>query len=78
MGYAGRRVSHHQQRGLGKPETCNFVGFTLISGRSRRGAFLLKRKCTLAAEALLEGEAEGLTRKAIEAAQNRFLAFRSN
>ena len=32
------------QRGLGKPETFNFLGFTLICGKSRRGNFLLKRK----------------------------------
>jgi hypothetical protein len=33
-----------KQRGLGKPETFNFLGFTLLCGRSRRGNFLLKRK----------------------------------
>jgi group II intron reverse transcriptase/maturase len=32
------------QRGLGKPETFNFLGFTFICGRSRRGSFLIKRK----------------------------------
>ena len=32
------------RRGLGKPETFNFLGFTFICGRSRRGRFLLKRK----------------------------------
>jgi RNA-directed DNA polymerase len=32
------------QRGLGKPETFNFLGFTLICGKSRSGNFLLKRK----------------------------------
>jgi RNA-directed DNA polymerase len=31
-------------RGLGKPETFDFLGFTHICGRSRRGRFLLKRK----------------------------------
>src|SRR5215813_10580838 len=31
-------------RGLGKPETFNFLGFTFICGRSRRGRFALKRK----------------------------------
>jgi len=31
------------QRGLGKPETFNFLGFTHISGRSRDGAFQLQR-----------------------------------
>ena len=32
------------QRGLGKPETFNFLGFTFICGKSRQGKFLLKRK----------------------------------
>jgi group II intron reverse transcriptase/maturase len=32
------------QRGLGKPETFNFLGFTFICGQSRRGKFLLKRR----------------------------------
>jgi len=33
-----------KRRGLGKPETFNFLGFTFISGKSRRGGFLVKRK----------------------------------
>src|ERR1700678_3735365 len=32
------------QRGLAKPETFNFLGFTFISGKSRNGKFLVKRK----------------------------------
>jgi RNA-directed DNA polymerase len=32
------------QRGLGKPETFNFLGFTFICGKSRRGKFLLHRR----------------------------------
>ena len=32
------------RRGLGKPETFNFLGFTFICGQSRRGKFLLKRR----------------------------------
>jgi RNA-directed DNA polymerase len=32
------------QRGLGKPETFNFLGFTLICSISRNGKFLIKRK----------------------------------
>ena len=32
------------RRGLGKPETFNFLGFTFICGKSRQGNFLLKRK----------------------------------
>jgi RNA-directed DNA polymerase len=37
-------ASGREKRGLGKPETFNFLGFTFICGRSRRGDFLLKRK----------------------------------
>jgi RNA-directed DNA polymerase len=41
----GRYAVHNrEQRGLGKPETFNFLGFTLICGRTRRGVFQLKRK----------------------------------
>ena len=36
---AGRK-----KRGLGKPETFDFLGFTHICGRCRRGSFQLKRK----------------------------------
>ena len=32
------------QRGLGKPVTFNFLGFTFICGKSRKGKFLLHRK----------------------------------
>jgi RNA-directed DNA polymerase len=32
------------KRGMSKPETFNFLGFTHISGRSRAGSFQLKRK----------------------------------
>jgi group II intron reverse transcriptase/maturase len=32
------------RRGLGKPETFTFLGFTHICGKSRQGRFLLKRK----------------------------------
>jgi RNA-directed DNA polymerase len=31
-------------RGLGKPETFNFLGFTFICSIGRNGKFLLKRK----------------------------------
>jgi RNA-directed DNA polymerase len=37
---AGRR----QRRGLGKPETFNFLGFTFISGIGRTGKFQVRRK----------------------------------
>ena len=40
----GRRAARQRtQRGLGKPETFNFLGFTHICGRTRRGAFALQR-----------------------------------
>jgi group II intron reverse transcriptase/maturase len=41
----GRHAAvRRRQRGLGKPETFSFLGFTFICGRSRRGAFQLQRK----------------------------------
>ena len=41
----GRRAAVRREKcGLGKPETFNFLGFTLICGKSRRGKFLLWRK----------------------------------
>lgn len=40
----GRHAARRRtERGLGKPETFNFLGFTHICGRSRRGAFALQR-----------------------------------
>jgi RNA-directed DNA polymerase len=41
----GRYAVHkRQQRGLGKPETFDFLGFTLISGQSSREHFQIRRK----------------------------------
>jgi group II intron reverse transcriptase/maturase len=41
----GRHAADRRaQRGLGKPETFNFLGFTFICGKSRRGRFLLNRR----------------------------------
>ena len=41
----GRVASANRaRRGLGKPETFDFLGFTFICGKSRNGGFLLKRK----------------------------------
>jgi group II intron reverse transcriptase/maturase len=37
-------AARRAQRGLGKPETFDFLGFTLICSRSRGGSFMLKRK----------------------------------
>jgi RNA-directed DNA polymerase len=39
--YAAER---RKRRGLGKPESFNFLGFTFICGQSRRGKFQVKRK----------------------------------
>jgi RNA-directed DNA polymerase len=41
----GRHAAENRKnRGLGKPATFHFLGFTHICGRSRAGRFLLKRK----------------------------------
>jgi group II intron reverse transcriptase/maturase len=37
-------AANRKRRGLGKPETFNFLGFTFICGKSRRGKFLIHRK----------------------------------
>src|SRR6201998_2750513 len=37
-------AERRKRRGLGKPETFNFLGFTFICGRSRSGKFQIKRK----------------------------------
>jgi RNA-directed DNA polymerase len=37
-------AENRKRRALGKPETFNFLGFTFICGKSRRGKFLVKRK----------------------------------
>jgi RNA-directed DNA polymerase len=36
-------IERRQRNGQGRPQTFNFLGFTFICGRSRRGAFLLRR-----------------------------------
>jgi RNA-directed DNA polymerase len=41
----GRHAAvRREKRGMGKPETFTFLGFTFICGKSRRGKFLLWRK----------------------------------
>jgi RNA-directed DNA polymerase len=41
----GRHAAvRRERRGLGKPETFNFLGFTFICGKSRQDRFLLHRK----------------------------------
>ena len=42
--FGRRTATERKQRGLGKPETFNFLGFTLICGKSRRGSFMIHRK----------------------------------
>ncbi len=42
--FARHAVDNRGKRGLGKPETFNFLGFTHTCGRSRAGYFQLKRK----------------------------------
>jgi hypothetical protein len=37
-------AADRKRRGLGKPETFNFLGFTFICGKSRAGCFLIHRK----------------------------------
>src|ERR671910_171104 len=37
-------AARRAQRGLGKPETFTFLGFTFVCGKSRRGRFLIHRK----------------------------------
>jgi RNA-directed DNA polymerase len=37
-------AANRKRRGLGKPETFNFLGFTFICGKSRSGKFLIKRR----------------------------------
>jgi len=42
--FGRRAATRRKQRGLGKPETFNFLGFTLICGTTRRGFFQIHRK----------------------------------
>jgi len=37
-------AANRERRGLGKPETFNFLGFTFICGKSRKGKFLVRRQ----------------------------------
>ena len=51
------------RRGLGKPETFDFLGFTHICGKSRKGFFQLQRKTRAdRMRAKLKGVKEGLRR----------------
>jgi group II intron reverse transcriptase/maturase len=42
--FGRQAAARRKRRGLGRPETFSFLGFTFICGKSRRGAFLLQRK----------------------------------
>ena len=42
--FGRRAATKREQCGLSKPETFNFLGFTLICGKSRRGSFMIHRK----------------------------------
>src|SRR6202035_4287452 len=37
-------AERRRRRGLGKPETFNFLGFTFICGKTRAGKFQIRRK----------------------------------
>lgn len=37
-------ATNRTRRGLGKPETFNFLGFTHVCGKTRRGKFVVRRK----------------------------------
>jgi group II intron reverse transcriptase/maturase len=57
-------AANRKQRGLGKPETFNFLGFTFICGKSRRGGFLILRKTRAdRMRAKLKETKEGLRRR---------------
>jgi len=57
-------AANRERRGLGKPETFNFLGFTHICARTRRGGFLLKRKSRRdRVRARLRAIKEGLRRR---------------
>ena len=42
--FGRQAAADREQRGLGKPETFSFLGFTFICGKSRKGRFLIQRK----------------------------------
>src|SRR5262245_20164475 len=68
---SGRFAADQRDRcGLGKPETFNFLGFTFICGRSRRGRFALKRK-SRGEDATANASANPRTGEMAEASRNR-------
>ncbi len=61
----GRHTAANRiRRGIGKPGTFNFLGFTFICGKSRRGGFLITRKSRRdRVRAKLKEVKEGLRRR---------------
>jgi RNA-directed DNA polymerase len=74
----GRHAAKNRRaRGLGKPETFNFLGFTHISGLSRRGDFRLKRKSRSdRVRARLQAVKEALRRRMHETIDEQGARFR--
>jgi hypothetical protein len=54
--FARQAAADREQRGLGKPETFNFLGFTFICSKSRKGRFLISKENTARP---YDGEAHG-------------------
>jgi RNA-directed DNA polymerase len=52
-------VANRKRRGLGKPETFTFLGFTFICSKTRRGKFQIKRKSRRDLPGQLEEHARG-------------------
>ena len=44
QGFGRFAAADRERRGSNKPETFDFLGFTFICGKSRKGGFLIKRK----------------------------------
>jgi RNA-directed DNA polymerase len=64
IGFGRHAAARRRSRGLGKPETFAFLGFTFICGTARRGGFQLQRKSRRdRVRAKLEGVKEELRRR---------------
>ena len=46
--FGRRAAAARARRGLGEPDTFNFLGFTFVCGKSLRGRFLLLRHAAIA------------------------------
>ena len=76
IAFGRHAAANRAARGLGKPETFTFLGFTFICGQSRRGKFLILRQIPPRPRA---GQAQGVegqaaTAQAPAAAGNRQVA----